>query len=194
MERLMLRKSLLPVLVLLGLVAVLVAWAPTAAADTAAPVAVSAQANDAAVRFGEDVTVSTGETSKDVVAFGGDIDVQGVVEGSAVAFGGTVNVSGVVQGPVVAFGGTVNVSGTVGEEVVAFGGQVNLASTAKVGTTLNPDEDGVITFGGDVTVAPGADVTGDVRELSGGDVGDVIGWLVGTGATAPVREFFSFGW
>jgi len=149
--------------------------APSRAAVPPA-LATVAQANDPVVRFGEDVVVAAGETYEGLVVFGGDVDVQGTVEG-----------------PVIAFGGDVSVSGAVTEEVVAFGGRVVLAGTARVGTALASGEDGVIAFGGDVTQEPGAEVSGNVREISGGDVGSVIGWVVGTGAAEPFRQFFSFG-
>ncbi|HSL96682.1 MAG TPA: hypothetical protein VLA35_12320, partial [Thermoleophilia bacterium] len=197
MDRVTLRRQLLPILVLLAVAVAFIVWSPAAAsagtslvgpsaADTSvggatrpdAPLALAAvaQTNDPVVRFGEDVAVAAGETYRGLVVFGGDVDVQGTVEG-----------------PVVVFGGDVQVAGTVTEEIVAFGGRVVLAGTARVGTALAPGEDGVIAFGGEVTQEPGAEVSGDVREISGGDLGSVIGWVVGTGAAEPFRQFFSFG-
>ncbi|MEE4276086.1 MAG: hypothetical protein V2J16_09515 [Thermoleophilia bacterium] len=197
MDRVTLRRQFLPILVLLALVAAFIVWSPAAASastslvaptvadasldsssSVAAPLAPAtvAQTNDAIVRFGEDVVVAPGETYEGLVVFGGDVDVQGTVEG-----------------PVVAFGGDVHISGAVTEEVVAFGGRVVFAGTSRVGTALTPGEDGVIAFGGDVTQEPGAEVSGDVRTFSGDDIGSVIGWAVGTNAAEPFRQFFSFG-
>jgi len=181
MDRVILRRSLLLTLVMLTLSTVFIAWSPAASAassdssGTATAIA-GAQKRDPVVRFGEDVTIAETETYRGLVVFGGDIDVQGTVEG-----------------PVVAFGGDVRVAGTVTEEVVAFGGRVVLESTARVGTTLDAGEDGVIAFGGDVSQAPGAEVSGNVREISGVDFGSVLTWLTTTGAVAPIRELFSFG-
>ncbi len=197
MDRVTLRRQLLPILVLLAVAAAFIAWSPAAAsagtsfvaptaadtslggpnpADAPPALAAVAQTNDPIVRFGEDVVVAAGETYEGLVVFGGDVNVQGTVDG-----------------PVIAFGGDVQVAGTVTEEVVAFGGRVVLAGTARVGTALAPGEDGVIAFGGDVTQEPGAEVSGNVREIRGGDLGSAIGWAVGTGATEPFRQFFSFG-
>jgi hypothetical protein len=197
MDRATLRRQFLPILILLALAAAFIGWSPVTAsastsfvtptvadtslgspssADAPSAPATVAQTNEPVVRFGEDVVVTAGETYEGLVVFGGDVDVQGTV-----------------QGPVIAFGGDVRIAGTVTEQVVAFGGRVVLAGTARVGTSLNAGEDGVIAFGGQVDQAPGAEVSGNVREIEGGDLGSVIGWLVGTGATQPFREFFSFG-
>ncbi len=190
MDRMTIRRSLLPVLVLLGLAAAFVLAAPAVAAADSADVGVTvAQTRrEPGPFFGESVVVGQDELYGDLVVFGGDVDVLGEVDGAVVVFGGDVDVQGKVGGAVVAFGGNVRVSGAVGEEIVAFGGDVVVESTAVVGTELSQDDDGVIAFGGTVTEERGSEIVGGVRRASGRD----FGWAVGTGVTAPLRAFFSF--
>ncbi len=178
MHRMTIRRSFLPVLVLLGLAAAFILAAPAVAAADSADVGVTvAQTRrEPGPFFGENVVVPQDETYTGVVAFGGDVDVLGTVDG-----------------PVVAFGGDVHVSGTVTEEIVAFGGDIVLETTARAGTSLNAGEDGIIIFGGAVTQEPGSEFAGTVRRFSGGDFGSAIGWAAGTGVTTPLRQFFSFG-
>src|SRR5450759_1343425 len=90
---------------------------------TATPLASSGEVRGAIVQFGEDVTVPVGDRVEAVVAFGGDVTIDGAV-----------------KGPVVAFGGDVLVRGTVGDAVVAFGGNVTLAPTAVVGSVMGPQD------------------------------------------------------
>lgn len=59
------------------------------------------------VSFGGSVTVDEGETVKDAVVFGGNLDVYGTVKGDAVCFGGHLKLGphAVVHGDAVNFGG-----------------------------------------------------------------------------------------
>jgi hypothetical protein len=137
---------------------------------------VAQTSQDARVFFGQDVVVEEDQVYESVVTFGGEVDVRGIVEGT-----------------VVAFGGDVTISGTVYEEVVVFGGNVVFERTARIGTRLDPGEDGVIAFGGTVTEEPGSEITGGVIRIGGGDLGSAVGWAAGQGVQAPFTTFFSFG-
>ncbi|MCB9676806.1 MAG: hypothetical protein H6737_16945 [Alphaproteobacteria bacterium] len=63
------------------------------------------------VGFGQRVRVENGEEVGDVVSFGNDVLIDGVVRGDATAFGGSVLVTsrGVVEGDALSFGGEVRV-------------------------------------------------------------------------------------
>jgi len=63
------------------------------------------------VGFGQDVYVGPAQEVEDVVGFGSDVRIDGVVRGNATSFGGNVIVtgSGVVYGDALSFGGRVEV-------------------------------------------------------------------------------------
>ena len=117
------------------------------------------------VRFGEDVVVSGARRSPTVVAFGGDIRVDGTVTDSVVAFGGRVVINGTVQ-----------------KSVVAFGGDVRLGPDAVVGSDLAPTDSALVLMGGELARAPGAQVTGRTETIEG------ISW------TQPARGLPAPGW
>lgn len=79
------------------------------------------------IRVGSDYTVAAGsEHTGSILVFGGNILVEGQLEGGAIAVGGKVQVSGAVAGDVVALGGRVILlegSSLVGS-VMAIGGGV----------------------------------------------------------------------
>jgi len=83
-----------------------------------------AQPDASKVSFGRDVHVEAGDRVDEVVAFGGEVRVDGQVDGDAVSFGGDVRVgaSGQVHGDAVSFGGQVTVSpgGKIGGERVGM--------------------------------------------------------------------------
>lgn len=81
------------------------------------------------------------------------------LSGGLAVVGGDVRLSpgSRVDGDVIVTGGSVDVAGTVNGDIALLGGTVTLANTARV----NGD---VVVFGGTVDRAPGAVVTGTVRE------------------------------
>ena len=85
-------------------------------------------------RAGRDTVVPANTVSKEAVAFGGSVRVEGRVEGSAVAIGGDVYVSGTVGQDAVAIGGTVVLApgAVVHGDAVAIGGSVQRAEGARV--------------------------------------------------------------
>lgn len=121
------------VLATVPLIALAVAPATAAAADD--PVRLAG----GQVVFGGDVNVPAGETDNgDVVAFGGDITIDGHVTHNLVAFGGNITING-----------------TVDRDVQAVGGNVFLGPKAVVGGNVN-------LLGGNLTRATGAQVGGSV--------------------------------
>jgi hypothetical protein len=91
------------------------------------------------------------------VVFGGDVNVPAgeTDNGDVVAFGGDVTVDGTVTRNVVAMGGNVHINGTVDRDVQAVGGNVFLGPKAVVGGNIN-------LLGGNLTRATGAQVGGSV--------------------------------
>lgn len=94
----------------------------------------------------KDITVSAGETQRNVVTLGGRVIVEGKV---------TQNV--------VAVGGTVVVDGEVGEAVVGIG----TAITLKSGADVRGD---VVAIGGTLNKEPGCRVSGDTVYFRGGQI------------------------
>jgi len=129
------------------------------------------------VRFGEDVVVAKGTKVPSVVAFGGDIVVNGRVTDS-----------------VVAFGGDITVNGTVGTSIVAFGGNIKLGPHAVAGRDLAPSDASLVLFGGDLTRAPGSEVVGQTKSFKGVNLGDALGWAGRGILFSPVLGFSLVGW
>jgi hypothetical protein len=83
------------------------------------------------------------------------------VEGNIVAYNkNTVIPLGTSAHSVVAFGGSVTVAGSVRTAVAAFGADVRLLPTARLGTTLGPNDSSLLVIGGTTTTAAGAQVAG----------------------------------
>jgi hypothetical protein len=80
------------------------------------------------VSFGGSVTVAEGETVKDAVVFGGNLEILGTVTGDAVCFGGNLKLGprAVVRGDAVNFGGHAEIDpgAKVHGETVKMGGGV----------------------------------------------------------------------
>lgn len=171
---------------------------PAGAATTASPTpsvySAPLDTQGTIVRAGEDVVVPAGQRVDGVVAFGGDVTVLGGVKDTVVAFGGNVTIDGSVDGAVVAFGGDVTVAGTVGANIVAFGGDVRLTPTAVVGTSMSPQDETVIVFGGALSRDAGAQVTGTVQRYEGADWSKVAGWLANADLVQQWWGFSLFGW
>lgn len=104
------------------------------------------------------VTISPGQTARDVTACGGNVVVLGHMTGDVAAYGGNVQVSpaGIVDGDISSYGGRVEVAGLVQGDVTSYGGGVTLDDTAQI----NGD---VQSYGGAITRAPGARVQGHVE-------------------------------
>jgi hypothetical protein len=102
------------------------------------------------------------------VVLSGDVTIpRGTVIGEVVVFSGSATVAGVVQNDVVVLDGPVTVSGQVGGDVIALHGPIRLLDTAQI--------TGNVLAGGNLIVAEGAQVTGDVRR----DVGFTLAGPVG---------------
>ena len=118
---------------------VLLAVALFAFAAAAPARAETFQSGDQICTGGNNLTLESGQTVGDVLAFGCNVDVQQ---------GATVN------GNVADFGGNVTIAGTVNGSIASFGGNVQLTDTAVV-------QGDVATMGGNYSRAPGATVNGN---------------------------------
>lgn len=168
------------------------AWAEDDNPAPAAPTSrVESRSDD--FRFGQNVDIPAGETSdRDIVAFGGNVDIAGTHHGDVVAFGGTVRVSGTQTGDVVVFGGGLKVSGSITGSMTVFGGGAHLDSTAVVDGDLSllggnlHREPGAVVHGGRVSIARPhlkglAPFFGPPAGLVGLGLGlSLIGWLKST--------------
>ena len=108
------------------------ALVPAAAADD------STSSNDQ-VTFGGSIVIPAGQTHHgDLVAFGGNIEVDGTVTQDLVAFGGNVVVNGRVERDVVVAGGmlTLGPESYVGRDVSFAGGSLNRMPGAFVGRNV----------------------------------------------------------
>jgi len=97
---------------------------------------------------------------------------KGEVASEAVAVAGSVRVDGEVRGDVVAVGGSATINGRVGGEVTAVGGSVRLGPEAEV-------MHNVTSVGGRVERAEGAQVHGEVNEVSLWSAGGRRAWRRG---------------
>jgi hypothetical protein len=105
----------------------------------------------------EDVLVAKEEAQDNVIAFGGDITVEGRVREN-----------------VIAFGGTITLSGEVGDSVVGIGSDITLRSTAVIKGDL-------VSLGGKVHKEPGCVIQGDTVYFEGGETLSKLirgGWLL----------------
>ncbi len=90
--------------------------------------------SDAKVSVASSAHVARGETSDDVVVFGGEINVEGEVLGDAVAIGGSVRIDGKVTGDVVSVGGDIELgpSADILGKVTSVGGHITRDPAAHV--------------------------------------------------------------
>ena len=97
---------------------------------------------------------------------------------------------------VVSIGGDVTIAGTVDNTVVAVGGDVTLRSTAVVGTTVtDQNASSIVVVNGELTRAPGAEVTGNIDTVDVGNVGDALTWMGKRDTWEPFATIGSFvGW
>ena len=99
------------------------------------------------VRFGESIHIAKGErVSGDVVALGGSIVVEGMVDGDCVAIGGSV---------------TLKEGAEVEGEVVSLGGVLTLEDSTRVGSDA-------VSIWGKLKASPGAEVMGNVSDVGFG--------------------------
>ncbi len=91
---------------------------------------------------------------------------------------------------VVAFGGNIIVEGKVRSNVIAFGGDIEVRDGAVVGDGMTAEDFAVMSFGGTVSEAPGANVVGKTVDLGSLD------WVEGAGEAlgAPFRGGSATGW
>lgn len=92
---------------------------------------------DSPIVFGQNYTLSSGQTIKDLVVFGGNaVIMQGAtVTGDILIFGGNLNIDGTVQGGVTSFGGnaTVTDTGVIRGILNSVGGNRFISPKATVG-------------------------------------------------------------
>lgn len=128
------------------------------------------------VSIGANATVATGETAELVVAIGGSAKVQGEVREAVVAIGGDAEVESKVRDAVVAIGGNAIVRSDAGDVVVAIGGNaeaygevrdvvVAILGDVKLGSNAVVRSD-VVAIGGKIDVAEGAQIKGQIVEIS----------------------------
>lgn len=124
-------------------------------------------------RTGGTVVVEADETvDDDLTVFAGSVIVRGTVEGDVTAFAGNVFVDGEVNGNLHAFAGNVRINGTVTGDANAAGGNVFLAESGRVGGQLEAAGGNAVIEGevgedarigaGSITVGPTASVGGDL--------------------------------
>lgn len=92
---------------------------------------------DSPVVFGENYTLFTGQTIKNLVVFGGNAVIMqdSTVSGDVLIFGGNLSISGTIKGDITAFGGNITVSdtGVVAGVINAVGGNRFISPNATVG-------------------------------------------------------------
>ena len=102
------------------------------------------------------------------------------MEGDLAVIGGQaiIEEGATVDGDVVVMGGSLTVSGRIDGDIAIFGGAVDLTSSAVV------DGD-VMTLGGSVSQAPGAEVTGEVKEGGAVDIPGLRNLPIAPGVIVP---------
>lgn len=119
-----------------------------------------AQTNNAGDRvcFGDNIDVRAGDSLRDIVGFGCNIKVQpgGNVQRDVVMFGGNVDIASTVGRDVFVIGGNLQLRSTavVGRDAVIIGGGLDRAEGARVGRNLTTQTDGRFIFPRVPTVAP----------------------------------------
>ncbi len=92
---------------------------------------------DSPIVFGQNYTLNTGQTIKNLVIFGANAVIMqdSTVTGNIAIFGGNLSISGTVQGGITAFGGNITVTdtGVVIGTINAIGGNRFISPNAKVG-------------------------------------------------------------
>lgn len=91
------------------------------------------------VILGRDFILKENETCRDVVVIGGNVTIEGKVEGDLVVVFGSVRVTGHVEGSMVVVmgGASIGESGRVDDEIVLIGRKLEVEPGAKVSGTRN---------------------------------------------------------
>jgi len=96
---------------------------------------------DSPIVFGQNYTLSEGQTIKDLILFGGNAVIMSgaTVTGDILIFGGNLSMSGAVQGGITSFGGnvTINDTGVVTGVLNTVGGNRSIAPQAKIGGQIS---------------------------------------------------------
>ncbi len=138
--------------VALGMLALLGATPPAAAAESGGVFARCGKIKTFSVRDGETVR---GDTYKIANTF----DIAGTLDGDLIGVAGqTATISGVVDGDVAMFGNSLLISGTVRDSVRAWVGNFTVTGTI---------EGDLIVAGGTVSISRTAHITGDVLAFGG---------------------------
>lgn len=187
--------ALAALLVLLGLAIAGPAHAGTKATPPATPASKATQKSKATPSPGRSGTGPVVLQRGAEVQFGQDVIVPaGTTTPSVVAFGGNVVVNGRVTDAVVAFGGDITIRGTVGMSTIAFGGDVTLGPHAVLGTRLNPTDTSLVLFGGQLKQAPGATIVGQTQTFDAVNWGGAVGWVARGLFVHPWWGFSLIGW
>lgn len=117
-----------------------------------------------------------GHALKDLVLFGDEVNVRGIVEGDVIAFAQRIRIYGEVKGNVRALGNTISLLGKVGKNATVAGKSLEVPKGAEIGWDL--------IAGGQRLYVEGK-VNGDIR----GALGEaILGGEVGGNVDLKVRE------
>lgn len=102
------------------------------------------------------------------------------IDGDLAVIGGqaVIEEGAIVDGDAVVMGGMLEVSGKIDGDIAIFGGQVDLRNTAVVAGD-------VVALGGSVTRAPGAEVSGEIREGGAIDIPELRNLPIEPGVVIP---------
>ena len=104
------------------------------------------------VRYGDLVTVASGEVIDDDLYVGGEtIIIDGTINGDLIVAGRTIMVNGTVNGSIIAAGATININGEVSHAVRVVGETLNISDT----------------IGGDLLVAGAKFIMANTAEIGG---------------------------
>ncbi|RLG15246.1 MAG: hypothetical protein DRN71_01800 [Candidatus Nanohalarchaeota archaeon] len=124
----------------------------------------------------------------DLIVTGGEIVIEGTIDGDLIAFGGNIVVSGDVSGDVLIAGGTIKVTGDVADDAVLAGGDIEISSdigdnllaacgSFKMGEDSSVGRDAIL-VGSDVNVSGDVSrnllVHGSIVEIDGSVLGNVV--------------------
>jgi hypothetical protein len=119
---------------------------------------------------GGEITVN-GEVNGDLVVAGGNIELNGVTMEDSIVAGGNIRVSGSTGDDLRVAGGNIRVEGTVGDDVFIAGGQIAVSSETEVGGNL------IITGGNvetEAEVQENVSISAGSVKLGGKITGDVV--------------------
>jgi len=123
-----------------------------------------------------DILDFNGHALKDLILFGKEVNVRGIVEGDVIAFAQRVRISGEVKGSVRAAGETINLEGKVGKNATLAGKYIDIPKSAEIGWDL-------------LSASQRLYVEGKVNgELKGGGGEAILGGEVGGSVDLKTRE------